>query len=73
MNLCLVGKHWSVPPGFRSLFLRLLRPKMPDFAGAFGKNFDKSCNVFCMFVAIKLWEMEKVAKKVKIFVFCIVF
>ena len=34
---------------------------MPDFAGAFVKTCDKSCHVFCIFVAMKLWETVKVA------------
>ena len=57
----------EVLPGFRGLFLRLLRPKMSDLKGAFVKYCDKSCNIFCMFVADgKLQKTMKVAKKVAI-------
>jgi hypothetical protein len=35
---------YSVPPGFRRPFLRLLRPKMPDVAWAFPKSCDESCD-----------------------------
>ena len=45
-RLHLFIKKYSVPPEFCGLVLRLLWPKMPDFAGVFVKNFDKSCNVF---------------------------
>ena len=34
---------------------------MPDFAGAFVKNCDKSCDAFCIFVTMKLRETVKVA------------
>src|SRR4029434_6002813 len=37
--------HISVPPGFRGPFLRQLRPKIPDFMGAFPKN----CNEVAVF------------------------
>ena len=48
-------------------FFRLLRPKMPDFGAAFVKDCIKSCDVSCIFVAMKLRKTITIAKKRNLF------
>ncbi len=60
---------YAVPPGFHRRFSRLLWPKMPEFAAAFLKNCDVSCDVLSVFVAMKLRETVKIAKKLHFFFF----
>ena len=54
---------YSVPPGFRRPFLRLLRPKMPDVAWAFQKVAMKFALFFRFLLRLQCERKWKLRKK----------